>query len=213
MKEGDIVIYKGRDYPHRFGMRSKIIGLYDTYGGNRIWNLEFEDEFTHICMESRLELDGNEKKIKNPDIDPFGEEIWGNIKESFIYDEDIAIYVKNKREYDDLMKRLEMDGFLWSSGSKPTAGLGYSKLKEVLVLNLTKRGEIKYSNLEHYEKNFKYKYKDRNYKLINYEEISDKKYKKLKKLEIDPFEEEEWGYVQESFFEKKFNNFLKKLKY
>lgn len=133
------------------------------------------------------------KKIKNPEIDPFNEEEWGfeEINESTIPIEwKIAIKV-NTEDYNELMKKLRKIGYRWYADKDPFDSELSKSYKNNMCIYLESDLRLTHSSLRYFEHEQK-----ENYHLIEYKDFDkylNKKYKKIEKPEIDPFNEEDWG--------------------
>ena len=165
--------------------------------------VDWDNKERETYAETELEYyDDKRTKIKRPDIDPYDEEDWGYVQESINpesrFKEMSAILFNNKSEHDSLMIELEKDGYVWADGKQtpPTQKNHFFDYNN-RVIYLKKNGIISCSRLSFYEENDEFKNK---YTLIKYN--IDKKYKKITHPDIDPFDEEDWGYVQENLDEK-----------
>ena len=140
-------------------------------------NMTF-DEFIKL-LNSKIKLK------KNPDIDPFGEEDWGyTVQESISNFPNFTVFVKNHVEFKDLMVYLQQNGVKWVSGTSPTS---MSPMKNVYIFYRDTDKRISWScdpYLQHGD-------------IIKLSDL--KKIKKKTCPDIDPYDEEDWGYtVQES---------------
>ena len=138
-------------------------------------------------------INKNLKKIKNPN-DPYGEEDWGweEIKESneYIPSGDFAVLVRNEKEWNDIMRKLEDWGCKWTNGNTPTSKF-YEKIIEVIWVEKTKYSEnpmISHSDLKYYKTHSRYAGP-----IID---ITNKKYKKIEQPDVDPYGEEDWGWEE-----------------
>jgi hypothetical protein len=131
-------------------------------------------------------------RIKNLDvIDPYNEEIWDEMDESSEFNfefEKTIIIIRSQSEYDELMVLMEFLGFMWYK-TKPTMKNYFNEYPTFSIVidnNMMRYGDLSY---------FK---RDQVYKLYDYVEAKDllkmKKMRKIKNSEIDPFDEDDWGY-------------------
>jgi hypothetical protein len=176
----------------------RLIFIFDGVRKEKIKNHKIIEDVIEI--QKKEEKTREEIKLKMIDIDPYGEDDW--LDESFfskifkkkekkkisILDtpfKKIHVKCKNKNEYNILMKYLEMLGYMWNSGYKPTHlnFFGY-----IIVIFNTKKIKIMDQPCL--------------YKIYNVEDIVDFEYLeykekeieniKLKMIDIDPYCEENW---------------------
>ena len=99
---------------------------------NRTTKTDVDNLITFDKLVETFDLDwqGEEerKKILRPDIDPFGEEKWGYVKESSSknYEKYLDkfgigyLFIGDEKMYEEALFQLESMGFLWKSGANPT---------------------------------------------------------------------------------------------
>jgi len=134
------------------------------------------------------------KKINRPDIDPYGEEDWGykEINESAGADYELAIFVKSEKSYNELMKKLDEQEYLWNgSDRKRPIRIPYDGQQ---VIYLTYEHKLLHGSIWGYDKY--YKNTIPNIYSNEYVSLPNKKLKKIQNLEIDPYGEEDWGYEE-----------------
>jgi len=106
-----------------------------------------------------------------------------------------CIRIHNENEYIILMIELEKKGYKWLSEKNPT-DIGWTRYIEIIWINNIKK-ILTYSSFMFYFSDFKFE----KIKLLEFEDVEiDKnhKIKKIKNLDLDPYCEEDWGYVQEN---------------
>jgi hypothetical protein len=137
------------------------------------------------------------KKILKPDIDPYGEEKWGYIKELNYWDNyknNIGyLFIDDENMYDRALMKLDSMGFLWKSGNNAMKKCVSYRNEMALIIYFK---EKRFAVMEQW-------IVDRTYEIIPPEKFFNKKINKIKNLEADPFDEENWGYVQEKNNNKK----------
>ena len=172
-KIGTKVIYNGRMFSDKNGQEATVVGY--KYGNI----IKFKDGTTNYgCSDNCLTIIEEPKertRIRRPDIDPFDEEDWGYIQESADNEDfkvgDIVELSDERKE--DLRFRIPEFLRLWVVGK---------------VIDIYKIG-IDY--------NIKV---DWNGDITTHLPTSLKLLKnrtKIRRPDIDPFDEEDWGYVQD----------------
>ena len=168
-------------------IRSNGIVIEILFYDNRLY-IEWENEDSSSYPVKYVEKI-DYKKRRNPNIDPFNEENWGYVQEK---KEDIYILVTPKfYEYCDRYK--------WSMRSfvgKVFKVEGESNFKNMDVYMLDKYDKNNWNQTVEFSHYGSYAIPCDCAEIVNPNSI--KKIKKLEKPEIDPFGEENWGYVQES---------------
>jgi hypothetical protein len=147
----------------------------------------------------------NLKRIKNPEVDPLGEEDWGweeGITESSFINlskDEFVIIITNKNIFEEVMKKLHKLGYTWWGSNKSILDKKYDHDYEVLWL----AGQlISYSDMDYFNN-----HRNSVVNLTDEEfiKIKDKKLKKLQNKELDPYGEDDWGFEE-------INENLKKIK-
>lgn len=163
------------------------------------------DDQNHIRYDEFIKINNKKyKRIENPELDPFGEEDWGveeivqeNVKDYKLPD-DSFIRITSQEEYWEIMRYLENAGYKWY-GFNSTGGLPTDK--NFFRGNIDFCIRLKDGKMTHQD----YPYFREHYPHGGFFDAKDilgnKRYKKIKKPSIDPFDEEDWGFeeiVQES---------------
>ena len=133
------------------------------------------------------------KKIRKPEEDPFDEENWGYIQESLKninilkrVKKRTCVLIENSKDHNEFMRVLEDFGYLWGSDFRPTTD-SFRFDYPIIVL---------YPNMKIYKSNVKHEEMEESI-IYNFSDFFRNR-KKIENPEVDPFGEENWGYIQES---------------
>lgn len=143
------------------------------------WYVHFDDLYK---CDTKIK-----NKLKNLEIDPFEEEDWGHVQENLklIDFKNSYIRTKNIEEWNFLMNYLENNTkCIWADKSRPTKLSFFEMYPDIFIdSNFIMRRTR--DNIVLYLK----------FKTITIDTIKEKiGKKKLKNIDIDPFEEEDWGF-------------------
>lgn len=185
--------------------------------------ISFEDKVYDWGEKRYLSMKYKHPVKRNDDLDPYGEEDWGDNNElvfeqrdeEYDFPSNMNIMVHNLEEYDDLMEELEKNGYRWRSGRLPTE-------KNLLI-----RADIESNFLTHdqrliiiiNEKIISFTLANREYFSSNkVYDWSKKRFVSLKEKEIiirdqDPYGEEDWKDDELVFEHKLHKNQIQLLNY
>jgi len=177
----------------------KSISIYEPGIGG--WKEVYYDDIVKIFDDR-----GKYKKIKNPD-DPYGEEDWGweKIEENNNFVDNIRDYVIGYNNKDEMMSIVEK---LYSIGERTwRTAESLSKSKKLIGFFYFHNGDQAWCRTLIEDG---YMIKERN--KLTYQEfielLTNKKFIKLKNKEIDPYDEEDWGWKETEGL-KKYKDFAK----
>jgi hypothetical protein len=165
----------------------------------RIKNLDIIDPYNEEIWDEMNESVVVDMDYFDRELDPYNEEDWGWIEmnESWNPDKDgfekIIIMVKTQKEYDELMLYMEKRGYKW--GYEKATALDYFDRYENFCIAFEGKS-MGYGNYSCFNNDNAYW----GYRFVDVAEILyGKKIKRISRPEIDPYEEEDWGYeVSES---------------